>query len=225
MAGTPETNKVAEPGEAGAGTEVQPTVELETEKQPAPGTEKLQELGFRAGAAPEESGLSTALQILEQRAGATAPTAAPGEGFSGTEAMEGAATAGHPKILLAVIPGVQTDLRASSTCLLMANFQRAYKKESKNVRIAVIASGEPAVVENIIIADEDQVEALSRVMKRELVDADLLGLQVGDKRESDVWTRNIEGEDVSLPIIVSAEQDDNAVENEEEPEIPDGEAE
>ena len=93
------------------------------------------------------------------------------------------------------------------------------------MRIAVIASGEPAVVENIIIADEDQVEALSRVMKRELVDADLLGLQVGDKRESDVWTRNIEGEDVSLPIIVSAEQDDNAVENEEEPEIPDGEAE
>lgn len=53
-------------------------------------------------------------------------------------------------------------------------------------------------VENVIVADEAQKEELKAALSAELVDAQPLGLQIGDLRVGGKWTRNQGGEQVEL---------------------------
>lgn len=54
------------------------------------------------------------------------------------------------------------------------------------------------MVENVIVADEAQKEELEAALCAELVDAQPLGLQIGDLRVVGKWTRNQDGEQVVL---------------------------
>ena len=54
------------------------------------------------------------------------------------------------------------------------------------------------VVENVIVADAAQKEELETALSAELVDAQPLGLQIGDLRVGGTWTRNQDGEQVEL---------------------------
>lgn len=62
-------------------------------------------------------------------------------------------------------------------------------------------------VENVIILKENQKEEFEVIMGRKLMDAAPLGMEIGDFFNGKNWTRNIEGEQVALPI-----RDDPAVE-------------
>lgn len=54
------------------------------------------------------------------------------------------------------------------------------------------------MVENVIVADEAQKEELETALCAELVDAQPLGLQIGDLRVVGKWTRNQDGEQIML---------------------------
>ncbi len=54
------------------------------------------------------------------------------------------------------------------------------------------------MVENVIVADEAQKEELEAALCAELVDAQPLGLQIGDLRVGGKWTRNQDGEQIML---------------------------
>ncbi|MDD6046048.1 MAG: hypothetical protein PUC97_01285 [bacterium] len=54
------------------------------------------------------------------------------------------------------------------------------------------------MVENVIVADEAQKEELEAALCAELVDAQPLGLQIGDLRVVGKWTRNQDGEQIML---------------------------
>lgn len=62
-------------------------------------------------------------------------------------------------------------------------------------------------VENVIVAKESQKAELENALGRVLMDAAPLGMAIGDFYNGKEWTRNIEGEQVALPI-----GDDPAVE-------------
>lgn len=74
------------------------------------------------------------------------------------------------------------------------------------MRFAVLTIDE-TMVDNVIVANAEQKEELEEALGRTLLDAAPLGLTVGDLKQGDNWTRNVEGEQVVLPI----EQDDPAV--------------
>lgn len=54
------------------------------------------------------------------------------------------------------------------------------------------------MVENVIVADEAQKAELESALSAELVDAQPYGLQIGDLRVGDRWTRNQDGEQIVL---------------------------
>lgn len=54
------------------------------------------------------------------------------------------------------------------------------------------------IVENVIVADEAQKAELEAALGTELVDAQPYGLQIGDLRVGERWTRNQDGEQVVL---------------------------
>ena len=54
------------------------------------------------------------------------------------------------------------------------------------------------MVENVIVADEAQKEELEAALCAELVDAQPLGLPIGDLRVVGKWTRNQDGEQIML---------------------------
>lgn len=56
------------------------------------------------------------------------------------------------------------------------------------------------LVENVIVANADQHDELEASLGRALVDAAPLGLAIGDYHNGSAWTRNIDGEQVALPI-------------------------
>ena len=67
------------------------------------------------------------------------------------------------------------------------------------MRFAVLnAAGD--LVENVVVARENQREELEAALGRALVDAAPLGLQIGDLFNGSSWTRNIDGEQVTLPL-------------------------
>ena len=69
------------------------------------------------------------------------------------------------------------------------------------MRYAIIdGEGVNAFVENIIIADESEREGLQVSLGKQLLDATPLGLGIGDLYNGTHWTRNIDGEQVALPI-------------------------
>lgn len=67
-----------------------------------------------------------------------------------------------------------------------------------------VLSTDHTMVENVIVAREDQQNELQVALGRVLIDAGPLGLTVGDLFNGSAWTRNIEGEQVVLPIGDSA---------------------
>lgn len=63
------------------------------------------------------------------------------------------------------------------------------------MKFAVVKDG---MVENVIVADVAQKEELEAALGAELVDAQPYGLQIGDLRVDERWTRNQDGEQVVL---------------------------
>ena len=61
-------------------------------------------------------------------------------------------------------------------------------------------------VTNVLVADAAQKEELEASLNAELVDASQFGLQIGDMRVGTNWTRNQDGEQITL--------DENATYNE-----------
>ena len=67
------------------------------------------------------------------------------------------------------------------------------------MRFAVLSQDEK-YVENVIVADASQQEELETALSRTLLDAAPLGLIIGDYYNGANWTRNVDGEQVRLPI-------------------------
>lgn len=53
-------------------------------------------------------------------------------------------------------------------------------------------------VTNVLVADAAQKDELEASLNAELVDASQFGLQIGDMRVGDNWTRNQDGEQIVL---------------------------
>ena len=67
------------------------------------------------------------------------------------------------------------------------------------MRFAVLTEDQE-FVDNVIVANEDQKEELEAALGRTLLDAAPLGLTVGDYYNGAAWTRNVDGEQMVLPI-------------------------
>lgn len=72
------------------------------------------------------------------------------------------------------------------------------------MRFAVLTENHE-FVENVIIAQAAQKDELEAALGRTLMDAGPLGLTVGDYYNGASWTRNVDGEQVSLPLGDSAD--------------------
>ena len=53
-------------------------------------------------------------------------------------------------------------------------------------------------VTNVLVADAAQKDELEASLKAELVDTSQFGLQIGDMRVNGAWTRNQDGEQITL---------------------------
>ena len=67
------------------------------------------------------------------------------------------------------------------------------------------------IVENLIVINENQVEAMSAALKCEIVDARPYGLTAGDLRTGAGWTRNAGGEQMLLPLLEGESYDSYSV--------------
>ncbi len=67
------------------------------------------------------------------------------------------------------------------------------------MRFAVLSQNQE-FVDNVIVAREDQKEEMEAALGRVLMDAAPLGLTVGDFYNGAAWTRNVDGEQMVLPI-------------------------
>ena len=63
------------------------------------------------------------------------------------------------------------------------------------MKYAVVKSD---MVENVLVASPEQKEELEQALGAELVDATPYGLQIGDMRVGANWTRNQDGEQITL---------------------------
>ena len=63
------------------------------------------------------------------------------------------------------------------------------------MKYAVVKSD---MVENVLVADAAQKDELEASLYAELVDASQFGLQIGDMRVGANWTRNQDGEQITL---------------------------
>ena len=63
------------------------------------------------------------------------------------------------------------------------------------MKYAVVKSD---MVENVLVASPEQKEELEQALGAELVDAAPYGLQIGDMRVGANWTRNQDGEQITL---------------------------
>ena len=78
------------------------------------------------------------------------------------------------------------------------------------MRFAVLnAAGD--MVDNVIVAAENQKDELEAALGRTLVDAAPLGLLPGDLKAGDAWTRNVDGEQTTLPIETASENVEQAL--------------
>ena len=67
------------------------------------------------------------------------------------------------------------------------------------MRFAVLSANQE-FVDNVIVANESQKDELEAALGRTLMDAAPLGLTVGDYFNGAAWTRNVDGEQMVLPI-------------------------
>lgn len=63
------------------------------------------------------------------------------------------------------------------------------------MKYAVVKSD---MVENVLVASPEQKEELEQALGAELVDASQFGLQIGDMCVNGAWTRNQDGEQITL---------------------------
>lgn len=63
-----------------------------------------------------------------------------------------------------------------------------------------VLSADRQFVDNVIVAKETQQAELEAALGRTLMDASPLGLTVGDYYNGSAWTRNVDGEQVTLPL-------------------------
>ena len=63
------------------------------------------------------------------------------------------------------------------------------------MRYAVVKNN---IVENVIVAKEENKEEMETLLGATLIDASAYNLQIGDMKVNDNWTRNDEGEQVIL---------------------------
>lgn len=77
------------------------------------------------------------------------------------------------------------------------------KGAMKKMRFAVLTENHE-FVENVIVAHAAQKDELEAALGRTLMDAAPLGLTVGDFYNGAAWTRNVDGEQVTLPIITDS---------------------
>lgn len=68
------------------------------------------------------------------------------------------------------------------------------------MKFAVVLNENPLFVDNIIVANEEQKEELETALNAQLLDASLLDMEIGDYYNGNSWTRNIDGEQIALPI-------------------------
>ena len=71
------------------------------------------------------------------------------------------------------------------------------------MRFAILTEDQE-FVDNVIIAQAAQKDELEAALGRTLMDAAPLGLTVGDYFNGAAWTRNVDGEQVTLPIITDS---------------------
>lgn len=67
------------------------------------------------------------------------------------------------------------------------------------MKFAILSTDEQ-FVDNVIVARESQKEELEAALGRTLMDAAPLGLTIGDYYNGTAWTRNVDGEQVALPL-------------------------
>lgn len=67
------------------------------------------------------------------------------------------------------------------------------------------------IVQNLIVINEDQIDAISKALNCEIVDARPYGLTVGDLRTVNGWTRNAGGEQIVLPLLEGESYDSYSV--------------
>ena len=67
------------------------------------------------------------------------------------------------------------------------------------MRFAVLSANHE-FVDNVIVANVSQKDELEAALGRTLMDAAPLGLTVGDYYNGSAWTRNVDGEQMVLPI-------------------------
>lgn len=63
------------------------------------------------------------------------------------------------------------------------------------MRYAVVKNN---VVENVIVAKEENKEEMETLLNATLVDTSVYNLQIGDMKLNDNWTRNQDGEQIIL---------------------------
>lgn len=63
-----------------------------------------------------------------------------------------------------------------------------------------VLSADKQFVDNVIVANATQQTELEAALGRTLLDASPLGLTVGDYYNGTTWTRNVDGEQVALPL-------------------------
>lgn len=66
---------------------------------------------------------------------------------------------------------------------------------------------ENSYVENVIIIEAGQAEEMEEALGKPLLEAAPLGLEMGDLYNGQHWTRNVNGEQVALPIPEAANPD------------------
>ena len=67
------------------------------------------------------------------------------------------------------------------------------------MRFAVLTADQ-TMVDNVIVARAEQQQELEAALGRTLMDAAPLGMQIGDLYNGTAWTRNVDGEQVVLPL-------------------------
>lgn len=67
------------------------------------------------------------------------------------------------------------------------------------------------IVQNLIVINEDQIDAISKALNCEIVDARPYGLTAGDLRTAAGWTRNAGGEQMILPLLEGESYDSYSV--------------
>lgn len=75
------------------------------------------------------------------------------------------------------------------------------------MKFAVISKN-GKTVENLIVMKPEQKEEIEKALNRTLMEAAPLGMEIGDFFNGKNWTRNVDGEQVPLPIGDNAAVDE-----------------